>query len=86
MPTGCIIGVAANVFTQGAVPKFVPSCAWLTDDGLAACRVEKVLQIARTVMERRNIELSDTECELLQRVAVQARQIEAAGWGNRAGG
>lgn len=80
LPTGCVIGVVANVFTQGTVPKFVPSFAWLTGDGLGACRVDKALQIAATVMGRRGQELSEVDVQLLRDVAGEARTVEAAGW------
>ena len=46
LPTGGVIGVAANVFTSGGVPKFVPSFAWLTDAGMTSYRVDKAIQIA----------------------------------------
>ncbi|RMF83458.1 MAG: hypothetical protein D6744_04620 [Planctomycetota bacterium] len=80
LPTGCVIGVAANIFTQIAVPKFVPSFAWLTGDALEPYRLEKAISIARTVMGRRNQHLSDAERELLAFVAANARRVEAAGW------
>jgi UDP-N-acetylglucosamine diphosphorylase/glucosamine-1-phosphate N-acetyltransferase len=80
LSTGCVIGVAANVFSSHTIPKFVPSFAWLTDGGMSAYRVDKALQIARTVMGRRGIDLSDAEQQLLTRVAKEARQVEAAGW------
>ena len=80
LPTGCVVGVVANVFTHRSIPKFVPSFAWLTDAGLAACRVEKAVQIARTVMGRREIELTDADRRLLEWTASAARQVEAAGW------
>lgn len=80
LPTGCIIGTASNVLTRGPVPRFVPSFAWLTDQGLEAYRVEKVAQIAEIVMGRRDASLSDAERALLAVVAREARQVEAAGW------
>jgi UDP-N-acetylglucosamine diphosphorylase/glucosamine-1-phosphate N-acetyltransferase len=80
LPTGCIIGVAANVFSSHTVPKFVPSFAWLTDEGLSEYRVEKAVGIARTVMGRRDVELGAAAQALLERVAAEARQVEAAGW------
>jgi UDP-N-acetylglucosamine diphosphorylase/glucosamine-1-phosphate N-acetyltransferase len=80
LPTGCVIGVAANVFTQRPLPKFIPSFAWLTDEGMTGYRVEKAVQIARTVMLRREVCLSDDERQLIEHVAEAARQIEAAGW------
>lgn len=81
LPTGCVLGVAANVFTQRPLPRFVPSLAWLTDSGLTRFRVEKAVEIARTVMARREIELSPVEQRLLEWVARMAPQVEAAGWG-----
>jgi UDP-N-acetylglucosamine diphosphorylase/glucosamine-1-phosphate N-acetyltransferase len=80
LPTGCVIGVAASVFTQRPLPKFIPSFAWLTDEGMTSYRVEKAVQIARTVMLRRDVCLSDEERQLLEQVAQVARQIESAGW------
>ncbi|MCK4343531.1 MAG: hypothetical protein KAY37_17595 [Phycisphaerae bacterium] len=80
LPTGCVIGVVANLFTQERVPKFVPSFAWLTDAGLTLCRMEKAIQIARTVMDRRDMELSEAERRLLEQTAELAPQVEAAGW------
>jgi hypothetical protein len=80
LPTGCVIGVAANIFTRQAVPRFVPSFAWLTDTGLERCRVDKIVQIARNVMDRRDVELSEAEAGLLEQVAERARDVEDAGW------
>ncbi len=80
LPTGCVVGVSANVFMHHAIPKFVPSFAWLTDAGMETCRVEKALQIASVVMGRREIELTPAERELFEQVAYRARQVEAAGW------
>lgn len=80
LPTGCVIGVASNVFRRAPIPRFVPSFGWLTDDGLSEYRVERALEIATTVMSRRQITLSDVETELLRSVAATARHVEAAGW------
>jgi UDP-N-acetylglucosamine diphosphorylase/glucosamine-1-phosphate N-acetyltransferase len=80
LPTGGVIGVAANVFAGGPIPKFVPSFAWLTEAGLTGYRVEKAVHIARIVMGRRDEELTAVEQQLLEQVAVTARQVEAAGW------
>jgi len=72
--------VAANVFTRRPVPKFVPSFAWLTDEGLTAYQVDKAIRIAQIVMSRRDVHLSDAEAALLARTAELARAVEAAGW------
>ncbi len=80
LPTGCVIGVASHVFATSAVPKFVPSFAWLTDAGMTEYRVDKAVHIARTVMGRRDVTLSPAEQRLLEDVAGAARAVEAAGW------
>ncbi len=80
LPTGCIIGVASNVFTPRGVPKFVPSFAWLTDEGMTATRVDKAVQIAETVMGRRDLDLTPAGRALLEHVATAAREVESAGW------
>lgn len=80
LPTGGVIGVAANVFTQNPVPKFVPSFAWLTDEGMTNYRVDKAIDLARIVMAQRERHFSDAEARLLQTTAELAREVEAAGW------
>ncbi|MFQ5805067.1 MAG: putative sugar nucleotidyl transferase [Phycisphaerae bacterium] len=80
LPTGGVVGVAANVFTQNAVPKFVPSFAWLTDEGMTTYRVDKAIDIARIVMGRRDRHLSNAEVRLFEVTAKLAREVEAAGW------
>lgn len=80
LPTGCVIGAASNVFTHHAVPKFVPSFAWLTDDGMSPYRVDKAIQIARVVMGRRDVELTPALARLLEQTATLARDVERTGW------
>ena len=80
LPTGGVVGVAANVFTHSTVPKFVPSFAWLTDDGLTSYRVDKAIDIARIVMGRRDRHFSDAEARLFATTAKLARDTESAGW------
>jgi UDP-N-acetylglucosamine diphosphorylase/glucosamine-1-phosphate N-acetyltransferase len=80
LPTGCVVGAAANVFTQSTTPRFVPSFAWLTDKEMVAYEIEKALSIARIVMARRGVDLTPAEAALLRAVAHEARAVEAAGW------
>lgn len=80
LPTGCVLGLSANVFTRAPVPKFVPSFAWLTDAGLTRFDPEKAAAIAQTVMGRRGATLSAAEARLLVETAGLASRVEAAGW------
>ncbi|MDX2200559.1 MAG: putative sugar nucleotidyl transferase [Phycisphaerae bacterium] len=80
LPTGCILGACSNVFMHAAVPRFVPSFAWLTSGGMTGYEVDKAIALARTVMGRRKLTLSDEEAWLLKEVAILAREIEHPGW------
>lgn len=76
LPTGCVLGAVCNVFTSGRVPGFVPSYTWLSDTGLADYRVEKAVEVARIVMARRDVRLSDAEARLIAETAQRARALE----------
>ncbi len=80
LPTGVVIGTAANVFTAGRVPRCVPSFAWLTDGGLDEFRIEKCVEIARTVMGRRKHALTPAAEAALRSAARVAPTIESAAW------
>ena len=79
LPTGCVLGMAANIFTRGAVPNFVPSFSWLTSEGMSDFRIDKGIEIARTVMARRGVELTDEEESLIRSSVELARRIESHG-------
>ncbi|MGE3182855.1 MAG: putative sugar nucleotidyl transferase [Phycisphaerae bacterium] len=80
LPTGCVIGVASNVFTQNVVPRFVPSFAWLTEKGITTYRTDKAIQIARIVLERRKLEFTDDEAALFEVTARSCKDVEKPGW------
>lgn len=80
LPTGCVIGFGSQVFTPLGVPKFVPSMAWVTESGVEQARIDKVIEIARTVMARRKIELSAAEEALMRAAASDARAAESTAW------
>lgn len=64
--TGTVVGVGANVFTQGFPGKFVPSFSWGPHKGDFA--LASALTIAARVMERRGVELTPAEASLLTEV------------------
>jgi UDP-N-acetylglucosamine diphosphorylase/glucosamine-1-phosphate N-acetyltransferase len=78
LPTGCVIGFAANVVVSGYAPKFVPSFGWLTDQGLEANDPPRALAVARKVLARRKRSLSEAEEALFLSVVEEARRHEAA--------
>jgi hypothetical protein len=64
--TGTVTGISANVF-EPSPDKFVPSFSW---GGLADSPIfelDKAVELARTVMSRRNRQLTGEEETLLRR-------------------
>jgi UDP-N-acetylglucosamine diphosphorylase/glucosamine-1-phosphate N-acetyltransferase len=76
IPTGAVIGTGAVVATSRILPKFVPSFAWLTDDGLTEGDAGRLLDVATTVMARRNVDMTDAEVELFLDLPTRASSIE----------
>jgi UDP-N-acetylglucosamine diphosphorylase/glucosamine-1-phosphate N-acetyltransferase len=64
--TGTVVGVSANIFGAGFPRNYLPSFSWGGASGLTTYKLEKALETAERVMERRNVELDDTEKNILQ--------------------
>lgn len=67
--TGSIIGTGAMVATSTPAPSPTPRFAWLTDSGSRTYRIEKFLDVARTVMARRDTELDAATETVIQLLA-----------------
>lgn len=66
--TGTVVGVFANIFGAGFPRQFVPSFSWGGASGFTNYKIEKALQVARLVMERRQIPLTETDKEILSHI------------------
>ncbi len=66
--TGTVVGVSANVFGAGFPRTFIPSFTWGGASGLVEYKVEKALEAAARMMERRGIALDAVEEQLLRTV------------------
>lgn len=78
LPTGCVIGHACNIVAAGFVPKFVPSFSWVTESGgITSNDPHKALEVARTVVARRNRNYSKHEEALFLSIAEEAKSHEA---------
>jgi UDP-N-acetylglucosamine diphosphorylase/glucosamine-1-phosphate N-acetyltransferase len=64
IPTGAVIGFAANIATAGPAPKYVPSFGWVTPTQAAAGDHRRALDVAKAVMARRSIDMTNEEVEL----------------------
>lgn len=66
--TGTVVGVSANIFGAGFPPTFIPSFSWGGADGFVEYKMEKVMETANLVMERREIELSREDKVILDHI------------------
>jgi UDP-N-acetylglucosamine diphosphorylase/glucosamine-1-phosphate N-acetyltransferase len=64
--TGTVIGLSANVFGAGYPRSFIPSFSWGGVTGWQTFQIDKAIELASTVMERRGLSLTDTDKEILQ--------------------
>lgn len=66
--TGTVVGVSANVFGADFPPKFIPSFSWGGSNGFTTFNKEKSFEMCEAVMNRRKIDLSLGEKEILSNV------------------
>jgi UDP-N-acetylglucosamine diphosphorylase / glucose-1-phosphate thymidylyltransferase / UDP-N-acetylgalactosamine diphosphorylase / glucosamine-1-phosphate N-acetyltransferase / galactosamine-1-phosphate N-acetyltransferase len=66
--TGTVVGVMSNVFGAGFPSKNVPSYSWGGSEGLTTYAVDKAVEVARRVMARRRVNMSEVDEELLRRI------------------
>jgi len=66
--TGTVVGVMANVFGANYPPKFIPSFSWGGSGGLTTYDLEKAIEVAKRVMERRKKELTPAQEKLLRKI------------------
>ncbi len=69
--TGTTVGVMSNVFSSGFPEKYIPSFAWTGDEGTTDFRIDKALSLAKDVMQRRHIELTPAEEQILRHISEQ---------------
>lgn len=66
--TGTVAGVSANVFGAGFPRNFIPDFAWGGAQGFEVYGLNKMLDTAKLVLERRNIILDEVEAKILTEV------------------
>jgi UDP-N-acetylglucosamine diphosphorylase/glucosamine-1-phosphate N-acetyltransferase len=66
--TGTVVGVSANIFGSGFPRNFIPSFSWGGAAGFTTYQMKKVIEVAKVVMKRRDLELSETDICILQHV------------------
>jgi UDP-N-acetylglucosamine diphosphorylase/glucosamine-1-phosphate N-acetyltransferase len=66
--TATVVGVSSNIFGGGLPPTFIPSFSWGGASGLTTYELEKGIETARRVMERREINVDALDREILEKV------------------
>ncbi len=66
--TGSVVGVSANVFGSGFPSKYLPSFSWGGSDALTTYDLERSMDVAKRVMNRRNIKFTDTDERVFRKV------------------
>ena len=66
--TGTVIGVSANIFGSGFPRNFIPSFSWGGAAGFTTYQLNKVIEVAKVVMERRDFQFSELDENILQHV------------------
>jgi UDP-N-acetylglucosamine diphosphorylase / glucose-1-phosphate thymidylyltransferase / UDP-N-acetylgalactosamine diphosphorylase / glucosamine-1-phosphate N-acetyltransferase / galactosamine-1-phosphate N-acetyltransferase len=79
--TGTLIGAGANIYGSGMPPKMVPPFAWGDQPPYSTYRMDKFLDVAKRMMERRHVELTPGQARALTAAAERAK---AMAWGGSA--
>jgi len=70
--TGSVIGTGAMIATTVPPPTLVKRFAWMTDDSTRSFRLDKFIEIAKTMMERRHVEPSEAYLDALRELHAQS--------------
>ena len=66
--TGTVVGVSANIFGAGFPRNFIPDFAWGGAHGFEEYALSKMLETATLVFERRDMNLDETEKEIISHI------------------
>ena len=75
--TGTVVDVSSNVFGEKFPKNYVPSFSWSGSGNAVEYKLDKALETAQRVMARRNIELNETEKEILTHVFNVTRPVKS---------
>ena len=73
--TGTVVGICCNIFGSGFPRNFVPSFSWGGASGIVNHHIDKAFETARVMMQRRNIEFTDQDADILQYIYDETQQL-----------
>lgn len=77
--TGTTCGPMCNVFGAGFAPKDIPAFSWVDSGKIGEYNLPKALEVSRTVMRRRGLELTPVYEELIRHVHEETEDERASG-------
>lgn len=66
--TGTVVGVSANIYGGSFPEKFIPSFAWGGSEGMTTYKIDRALETANRMMERRGKQLSPEEIKMYEHI------------------
>ncbi len=78
IPTGAVLGFGVNVAYSRTLPQFVGSFSWITDRGISEGDPERLVGTARKTMARRDVELTEAEAKLFDKLPHLVAYFEPA--------
>jgi UDP-N-acetylglucosamine diphosphorylase/glucosamine-1-phosphate N-acetyltransferase len=66
--TGTVVGVSSNVYGAGFPKKYIPSFTWGGTDSMIGYEINKAIEVAKKVMARRKIKLTDIESNVFKHI------------------
>lgn len=66
--TGTVVGVSSNIFGGTFPPRYIPSFSWGGSEALTTYDLDRSIEVAERVMQRRNVVLTDIDKELFRTV------------------
>lgn len=73
LTTGTVIGTGANIYGGQVATKYVPPFAWGNGEPFDRYEIEKFIDVARRMMSRRDVELSDEGAKQLEEAYAVSR-------------
>jgi UDP-N-acetylglucosamine diphosphorylase/glucosamine-1-phosphate N-acetyltransferase len=69
--TGTVVGVSSNIYGHGYQRNYIPSFAWGGIMGLKSYDIDKAIEVAEKMYQRRNIQMSQEDKSILRNVYTQ---------------
>lgn len=64
--TATVIGFAVNVFSDAFPPKHLPSFTWLAEKEQSVFQLDKAIQAAKAMMDRRQVNFTDPDSKIFE--------------------